>query len=117
PALAKLAGVAKGGLGDLQVDALGEAVGLLFEKLSDDELESITRELLAAATANGAPLMPQFDLMLQGRIDTILKLLKFALEVNYGNFFHALGAVAPGANLSRFEGSNILPNAGQRIGS
>src|SRR5258708_2424843 len=119
PALGKAGGAAQGGFENLNVKDLGDAVGTLFERLSDDELESITRELLSGATvtmSNGQNglLMPQFDLVLQGRPETILKLLKFALEVNYQNFFRGFAGLGLGnlANPLR----SISPTPSKTIG-
>ncbi len=83
PALTKAA--AADGLGSLP-----DALLLLTEKLSDDELEAITRELLYNATQNEAPLMSLFDTLMAGKTGTVLKLLAFAVEVNYASFFDAL---------------------------
>ena len=103
PALAKGLGALKGKLGDASVEALGGAATELFARLSDDELEALTRELLTFCTVDGKPLMPQFDLVMQGRMGTLLKLLRFAFEVNYGDFFagaRGLAAQAMAANPS-----------------
>jgi hypothetical protein len=83
------------GLGGLDVGALGGAVAALTERLSDDELESIIRTLLETATVDNTPLLPVFDLKLQGRMGSLLKLLGFALEVNYSNFTSVLAASVP----------------------
>lgn len=98
PAFAKVAGASgSGNVTDMDLSKLGDAVEALFERLTDDELEQLTRELLAQATCDGKLLMPQFDLILAGKVDVILQLLRFAFEVNYGNFFAGLaGMVAAG---------------------
>lgn len=112
PALAKLGSVSAGNVADMSVGPFGEAVAALCERLSDDELEAITRELLATATVNGALLMPQFDVTLQGRADTVIKLLKFALTVNYGSFFNALNGLGGMRAGSQSEGSTTSPTVG-----
>lgn len=99
PALAAAAGAA-GGLMEMNLGQLGSAVELLFEKLSDDEQEHLTRELLYAASANGKPLFGAegcFDDEFAGKHDTLLKLIVFAIEVNYGSFTNALRRSIAGA--------------------
>jgi hypothetical protein len=77
--------------GEINAVALSEAIAVLFDRLSEAEIESITRELLATAVVDGKPLFPgAFDLLMQGRTMTVLKALLFAFEVNYGSFFGAL---------------------------
>jgi hypothetical protein len=79
------------------------AIPKLTESMSPAELEGITRELLESSTVvmeNGVqgPLLPQFDRVMQGRTSTALKLLAFAIGVNYGNFFDALKGLAAAAS-------------------
>lgn len=93
PAIARAVESAKAG-GDLELASAASAVDLLFSKLTEDELEAITRELLSQSTMDDMALFPsQFDLKLSGRIETVLKLLAFAVEVNYRGFFDALRGV------------------------
>lgn len=115
PALAKAAGSVKGSvnftdvaklLGNVDMTGLGDAVGMLFEKLTEDELEGITKVLLGSAWVDyqdddGKQFHQDlskkgvFDLEMQGRTGDVLQLLIFAFEVNYGSFFGALrGSVA-----------------------
>ncbi len=84
PALAKLADVEDGEVG---VAALGDAVGALCEKLTDAEIEGVTRELLYNATVDEQPLLPQFDQHFAGKPELALAVLAFAVEVNFGGFF------------------------------
>ena len=97
PALAKASGAAKAG-GDTDISAFGDAVATLFDSLTPDELEFVSDELLYSLTretdgkklsASGA----KFDLVMAGEsVMTIYKILRFAFEVNYGNFTSALVA-------------------------
>jgi len=91
PALAEVVGVLGSLSGDLDVGALGPAVGRFFAKLPADELEAVTRELLAGATMDGAQLFTAagnpFDLVMRGRTLDVWRLLAFAVEVNYPDFF------------------------------
>lgn len=108
PALASLVG-GGGKLGQADVGALAAAAGGLFDRLSEDELERLTKDLLETATVaidgkDTGPVMPQFDLLFQGKMGAVLKLLAFALQVNYSDFSDALGGLAklaPGASGSK----------------
>lgn len=92
PALAKLADIEGGEIG---VAALGDAVGALCEKLTDAEIDGITRELLAGSTVDEQPLLSQFDNHFAGKPELALQVLAFAIEVNFGGFFDvARGALA-----------------------
>lgn len=75
-------------------EAVGRALSALFGSLSDDELEAITRAMLETAMieSNGktTPLLKSIDLVMQGRILDLFKLLAFAFEVNYGDFFEVV---------------------------
>lgn len=93
PALARAAGSQAGG--EVDLGGLAGALDLLFSKLSDDELEGITRELLWNATVEGRPLLQEMDATLGGKVGTLLKLVGFAVEVNYGGFFAALRGLVP----------------------
>lgn len=88
--------------GGLNSDAL-PALATLFDRLSPEELEVLTRELLANATVimtddNGrqqnAPVMDVFDGLFQGRLQDVLQLLREALVLNFGATFSELVAAA-----------------------
>lgn len=87
---------------ELDPRALGLAVSKLCMSVSADDLESITRELLETARVhiNGQQgrLMDQFELLFQGKLPTLFKVLAFALQVNYGSFSVALPALAAAAS-------------------
>jgi hypothetical protein len=69
------------------LSGLAVAVGMLFDRLSESEVEGLTRELLASATYDGSSMvMSNFDALFQGELPSLFKLLAFALEVNFGNF-------------------------------
>ena len=106
--LARLASPALGAIGaafsqsksvaNMDLDALGRGASALLSSLSDDEMEAITRELLGSAImrsgGKNVELLAVFDLEFRGKMGTVLKLLGFALEVNYGNFIEALKGAA-----------------------
>jgi hypothetical protein len=93
PALAKLANAEQGG--EIDLSSLGDAVGALCEKLTDAEIDGITRELLFSSTVDEQPLLAQFDSHFAGKPELALQVLAFAVEVNFGGFFDAArGALA-----------------------
>jgi hypothetical protein len=72
--------------------------------LSEDDFEQLHETLLRhSALLKGKPLWDQMDLILAGRVGTGIKILAFALEVNYGDFFAALSATA-----AQYQGSKKL---------
>jgi hypothetical protein len=98
-----LAGAGGGGgpkvdLRALDVDSLIPAMESFFDRFSEADLERLLRQLLETATVQGKggemALLPVFDVELQGKPMTVFKLLAFALEVNYRDFFSALLALA-----------------------
>jgi hypothetical protein len=125
PSLAHLGRAVEGGdLRSANVDfgEIGSAAGALFERLSDDALfDAITRELLSGVTVQGkdgmTPLFPgastaTFDAVFADHPSDAYRLMLFALEVNYQDFFGAIAALkdravalmaarpAPGASAS-----------------
>lgn len=95
PALGKLLGgqgTAK--LSELDATSLGAALEALFDRLSPEQQDQMTEELLQGALVDGAPLWPQFNVHFQGRIVEVFQLLRFALKVNFGDFFKGLLAAA-----------------------
>jgi hypothetical protein len=79
--------------GGLSAQAL-PALASFFDKLSPDELEGLTRELLAGSSVNDGKsnqdVMAVFDIAFQGRLHEVLQLLREALVLNYGASFHTL---------------------------
>lgn len=99
PGLSKLAPLMAGKGVDLQkldVGLLASAGASLFEALDENEAEAVLKELLETALMDGTPLMPVFNVALQGQMGTVLKLLGFGLEVNFGGFFAGLGGGGTG---------------------
>jgi hypothetical protein len=80
-------------LSRLDVGKLGGAIEALFGNLDDKDLDFFVDTFFESATIDGRPLLKQLDVALQGKIDTLLKLLVFAVEVNYGNFTGALAGL------------------------
>lgn len=122
PTLAKLGAAlpATGGkLSDLDLSRLdfakvGDAVSLLFEKLDDETLEKLLRELLSGVSFEEpdgkiGPLFPDsrtlaFDQHFKGRILSVGRVAAFAFEVNFGGFSDALAALLPHVKAAAGEG-------------
>lgn len=83
---------------DLDVEKLANALGAI--DLSDEDMDYFPDTLLQGAfvTVDGktSQLMPQFNLIFQGKLNTMFKVLAFAVEVNFGDFFVALRALGAG---------------------
>lgn len=97
PAMLKALGsefLNKMNLGVMQVGALSEGMQLLFEAFSETDLEQLVKTLFETAKleceGQTFPMMAVFDEKLAGRLGTIMKAVKFALEVNYSDFFGGL---------------------------
>jgi hypothetical protein len=92
--------LASGDMKNVSSGNLSEAAEILFDRLSEDDLAAVTRQLLdmAFVTAegeqrparNGDLLHSAFD----GRVGTLIKTIAFALEVNYGDFLAVLKSAA-----------------------
>jgi len=70
-------------------DSLTKAFEMLFEKCDHDKIDYIIDELLSLTFVNGQPLLPQLDLIFQGELDVMFKVLAFSFEANYGSFLGA----------------------------
>jgi len=57
-----------------------------LSKLTGDEIEQLTRGLLALARVDGKELLPVVDRELQGDIPVLMELLSFAVKINYSGF-------------------------------
>ena len=90
PAVARMSGGKS--LMEMDVGALGGAADALFANFSEQDLEEITKTLLAdsvvRADSREIPCYPVgFNLAFDGHPDLLLKALLFALEVNYKDLF------------------------------
>lgn len=89
PSLAKASAALQPGaaLEKVNLADLGGALESFFSSCTPADLDYFVKELLYATTADGAPLLQVLDVKLQGKVLTLLKLLVFAVEVNYADFF------------------------------
>jgi hypothetical protein len=76
----------------LELGDLGKAAETLFDRMPEADFDALVTELVQGVTLEGKPLAPVFDLHFQGRILDVMKLLRFALKVNFADFFPDLAA-------------------------
>lgn len=70
----------------------GKAVELLASTISDDTFEILVTEILTCSRKEGMELTPAtIDMEFAGDLGTLYEVVKFALEVNFENFWKALG--------------------------
>jgi hypothetical protein len=77
---------------ELDLGNLGKAAETLFDRLPEAEFDALVTELMQGVVVDGKPLAPLFDTHFQGRILEVLELLRFALKVNFADFFPDLAA-------------------------
>jgi hypothetical protein len=93
PAVSRLANGRKiTSIADLNLSVVGDALGVLGDRLTPDEYENIVRQLLYSVTRKDLDgklqdISKSFDIEFAGEMVTVLKLVRFAFEVNYGDFF------------------------------
>lgn len=94
---------------DSQIDfkSIGASLEGVMSKLDVEQFEGIRDELLYATLVDDKPLLQHMDGMFAGKISTIYKVMLFALEANYADFFDAArgaftGLGALGAKVSAF---------------
>lgn len=69
------------------VDVFAEGFRDLFDRLSKDMLNSMMEEMSAVSEADGVRLKGIFDVHFLGRVGPMFKWFRFALEVNFQDFF------------------------------
>ncbi len=100
PSLAQLKGVKL----KAKADALLPVLTTLFEALEPDEAESLAQQILEGTLviAGGKSVtlnsQPAIDAVFGGRLLSMLRVMSFAVEVNYRDFFRGL---APGAGAAQ----------------
>lgn len=70
-----------------------KAVALLVQNFEGDGVETLIKDLMAAVTKNGQPLI--FDIEFQAAYDKLFKLVLEVVKVNYGSVFQ-LGGLLKG---------------------
>lgn len=96
PALASAAGLDDG----MNVSALAPAVAALFTTLDGAEAQALTKEILQSTTVvhDGKQIhlgdASMIDHVFTGRLADLFAVVRFALEVNFTDFFDALTSAA-----------------------
>jgi hypothetical protein len=93
-------------LWDMDLAPLARALPEALGQLPEDEQEKVIRTLLEPALVDGVPLLPKFATHFQGRTLTLIKVLGFALSVNYENFRAALVANGAGRGIQEMRPSS-----------
>lgn len=90
--LLKLVGPAMGAVARGEGSALevGTFVAALVGQLDENETVALVKRLLKDTRKDGREVLPTFDLEFMGNYFTLLSVLGFVLEVNYGDFFAAM---------------------------
>lgn len=80
-----------GDLSGLNIDAAGEALGLLFEKVKEDEIFPLIQEILSGTLlSTKQPVNEVFETHLMGRYGHIYKLVAKSLGAQYPDFLSGL---------------------------
>jgi hypothetical protein len=94
PSVSRMIGLARGGmeidLSELDVVSLSQALSNFFETCSEKDLDYFIDQLLDAAIVNNQRLLDVVNTVFQAKVLTLLKVLVFAVEVNYQDFFGGL---------------------------
>ncbi len=93
--IGKAIGGIKGLDGDISFDLVGEAIGVLTNKLEEAEVQFIIDTLfkyIKIRDEKGALVAVNIDLHFHGKVMDILTLTGMALEVNFSDFFAVLKA-------------------------
>ena len=99
PAFSAMSDALKGakGLDDIDTGSIGHALSSLAANLNESDLEFVISNVMAPQhleySSDGAAwpnmTVDVADIHFAGKTDELLKLLGFALEVNFGSFFRA----------------------------
>lgn len=98
------------------VTGIAAATEMLCSKLTKQEFEYIRRELLALVHYEGQPISKVADLIFQGKTFTLWRVLAFAIEVNYLDFFDAARVLAASFLVKRTPSSENSPNESPQLG-
>lgn len=79
---------------DTEDSSIPKALKLLFDQLDEANFDILVMELLQGCRKNNMELRAEIvDLEFAGKLNTLFMLLKFILEVNYGDFFQDGGII------------------------
>jgi hypothetical protein len=98
------------------LDGLANGVAMIAERLTEEEFERIRKELLAFAYFSGQPVAKQADVLFQGKVLALFKVLAFVLEANFGDFFAAGRGVVASLSVKAPRPSEISPKPSPALG-
>jgi|SRR5579884_1101797 len=78
-----------------QVKKLAHAIQSLAQNLTEDEFDSLCKDLLEATFVGTQQVIADFDLRFQGKLFEMYKLLAQVVMVNYSDFLAGLAAAKP----------------------
>ena len=90
-----------------------KAASELFERMDKSVLRSVIDQLAKVSMADGVKLESTLDIHFRGKLGTMFKWLAFALQVQFGDFFNALGgASAQGTKVTEMASRSPLTSTG-----
>jgi hypothetical protein len=108
PAIAELTGNGKAGI--------KTAAANLFDKLSENDVEEITKQMAKMSEADGKPLHLVFETHFKGRHADLWKWLLFSLEVQFQDFFDVLRDMFEGQEAAAASDSTSPTTSGGQPG-
>lgn len=112
PSMAQAVGVLQAGeLLGLDIGDLAGSLTSFFANCSEQDLFFFVDTLLEPCLVNGAPFKSTMNLAFQGKIFSLLKLLVFAVEVNYADFLAPIKAALARAAVAQAQKTALTSKA------
>ena len=77
---------------DINIDKLGDAVAILFDRVNEDEAVDTIKKLLSSVMCNGTS-MDLNHVNFQGKTLHLMVVVKKSMEVNFADFFDAASGI------------------------
>lgn len=115
-----LAGTQKSLEGEEASQWLADAVGHLVGKMGPEDMRFLTQKFLTnvqvVANNKSAPLLPQMDSLLLGKVFTLVKLIAYSIRHNYYDFVEGPGGIrvaltALGQRFQAFKATRAGPSS------
>lgn len=91
PFLAALPGMAKESTNSPE---FSKALESLFERMEDDDVVALVDKLLSYTEREGKPLGATWNVDYAGKLGTLFKIIKFAVEAQFGSFLQGFAKTA-----------------------
>lgn len=98
------------------VNGIGEALNLLVSRLTVEEFDQLRRELLQGVFFGGQPITKTADVVFMGKTLALWKVLAFALEVNFADFFGGVRVAVAKFLARKPQNSATSPNTSPQPG-